>query len=144
MPSRLLVSDMVLSNEQELLNERVDSVTEVKFENTINRQTGVANPRQIERVIRGSKFNIDMIYDVASTQDILDNAEEKEKFKSEILEDMETIKTGFKLLQYDYIGGNGSRGYGKIKISDIEAKVVVGNNTDLIDIVKINEILNLS
>lgn len=33
----------------------------------------------------------------------------------EFLEDMETLGEGMKLMQYDYLGGSGSRGYGKIR-----------------------------
>ena len=72
---------------------------EVKFENSISRATAVANPRQIERVVRGSVFKLDLIYELEEEQ--------------EFLEDMETLAEAMKLLQYDYLGGNGSRGYGK-------------------------------
>ena len=40
--------------------------------------------------------------------------------------DMQLLKEGFQMLQYDYIGGNGSRGYGKGKFYDLEAVVVIG------------------
>ena len=118
--SRLIFSDMVLTNKDELRKEGLQSLTEVKFENSINRATAVANPRQIERAVRGSKFDLNLIYEV-----------EKE---AEILQDMRVIGEGFKLLQYDYLGGNGTRGYGKINFSDIELSVVVGDiESDLID-----------
>ena len=42
--SRLLFSDMVLANEQELREAGLQSMTEVKFENSISRLTAVANP----------------------------------------------------------------------------------------------------
>ena len=41
----------------ESLKER-SGLTEVKFENTINRLTAIANPRQIERVVRGSELEL--------------------------------------------------------------------------------------
>lgn len=110
--SRVLISDMFLTNEEELRMQGMQTFTEVKFENTINRATAVANPRQIERVIRGSVFGLDMIYEV----------EEEEQ----IVEDMQVLAEGFKLLQYDYIGGNGSRGYGKVVFHNLRAEVVVG------------------
>ncbi len=111
--SRVLISDMFMANEKELRELGLQSLTEIKFENTINRATAVANPRQIERAIRGTLFDLDIIYEV-----------EKEE---EILEDMGILAEGFKLLQYDYIGGNGSRGYGKILFKNIRADVVVGD-----------------
>ena len=90
----------------------LQNFTEIKFENSINRVTAVANPRQIERVIRGAEFDLNIIYEV-----------EKEE---ELIEDIEVIAEGIRLLQYDYIGGNGSRGYGKIKFNDIHADTVIG------------------
>ena len=39
---------------------------------------------------------------------------------------METLAEGMWLLQYDYLGGNGSRGYGKIEFRNISAETVVG------------------
>lgn len=109
--SRLIFSDMVLSNADELKAAGV-SKTEVKFENTINRISAVANPRQIERAVRGGKYTLNLIY----------NAEKEE----EILEDMQTLRDGLKLLEYDYLGGHGSRGYGKVTIYDIDAECVAG------------------
>ncbi len=111
--SRLLFSDMSLTNEQELRDAGLQSLTEVKFENTINRATAVANPRQIERVVRGSVFNLDIIYNVENVD--------------EVSEDFKTFSEGIKLLQYDYLGGNGSRGYGKITFNNLKATVVTGS-----------------
>lgn len=110
--SRLIMSDMFLSNEEALRKQGLQSLTEVKFENTISRTTAVANPRQIERAIRGSLFDMDIIYE----------AEEEEQ----IVDDMKILAEGFKLLQYDYLGGNGSRGYGKVVFYELQAETVVG------------------
>ena len=48
--SRLLFSDMVLKNEEELQRCRTSKYDRSKIENSISRATAVANPRQIERV----------------------------------------------------------------------------------------------
>ena len=40
---------------------------------------------------------------------------------------METLALGLKLLQYDYIGGHGSRGYGKVAISIESMNRVTGD-----------------
>ena len=61
--SRILFSDMFLENKEELKQVGVEDPVEIKFENSINRATAVANPRQIERVVRGAQFPIQMIYD---------------------------------------------------------------------------------
>lgn len=128
MGSRLLVSDMLITEQSksELENQGISGFTEVKFENTINRLTAVANPRQIERVIRGTKFALDMIYEVTDV--------------AEMEEDFETLAYGMRLLQYDYIGGHGSRGYGKVCFRNVLAECVVGDVEEE-SVEKINEIL---
>lgn len=110
--SRVLFRDMFIDNMDELKNAGLTGATEVKFENSIQRATAVANPRQIERVVRGAKFPLQLIYEVVEAKDIL--------------EDFQILKDGLRLLEYDYLGGNGSRGYGRIKISDLQVEVVIG------------------
>ena len=111
--SRLLFSDMVLANRDQLQKAGLQSMTEVKFENSISRATAVANPRQIERAVKGYVFELDLIYELEE--------------ESEFIEDMETLALGLKLLQYDYLGGHGSRGYGKVAISIESMDRVTGN-----------------
>lgn len=108
-PSRLQFSDAFIINAEEL---KEIGVTEVKFENTITRATSVANPRQIERVIRGTKFGFVLIYDAVALD--------------EIDEDFSNTATALRLLQMDYLGGHGTRGYGKIKFSDFSVECVAG------------------
>lgn len=111
---RLLFSDMYLNkeNKEELRDMNIIHPVEVKFENSISRTTAVAKPRQIERVIRGTQFDMKLIYEVD------DNCS--------IEEDFRIICDGLKLLKYDYLGGSGSRGYGKVDFQDLYAEVVVG------------------
>jgi len=110
--ARLQVSDMFMKNDEELKRIGIPE-TEVKFENTINRLTAVANPRQIERAVAGAQYGLDLIYSAMNEE--------------QLIEDFETIRDGLTLLTYDYIGGSGSRGYGRIRFSDIEVNCVVGN-----------------
>lgn len=112
--SRLLFRDMILpdSNMKELQEVGLYAATEVKFENTINRLTAVANPRQIERVIRGCKFDVNILYDAIKL--------------AETAEDISMLAEGMRLLEYDYLGGHGSRGYGKVKFSELRLRPVVG------------------
>lgn len=125
--SRLLVSDMLLTEQSiESLRQRNLGFTEVKFENKINRLTAVATPRQIERVVRGSVFGLNLIYTVEQQE--------------EIQEDFETLAEGLKLLHYDYLGGHGTRGYGKVRFHNVMAEPAVGNVGEEI-IRKINLIL---
>lgn len=120
---RLIFRDSILSNAKELEQLGAKNYTEIKFENTIDRFTAVAKPRQIERVIRGSKFNFEIIYDVGN--------------EKEVEEDIQLVKTGFKLLENDYLGGSGSRGYGKVKFENLSIKPVLGDY----DVKELNAIL---
>lgn len=110
--SKILFNDMFLENMDELKYAGLTGATEVKFENSIQRTTAVANPRQIERVVRGAKFPMQLIYEVTN--------------ESEMVHDFEILKDGFQLLEYDYLGGSGSRGYGRVKIMDIHVEPVIG------------------
>jgi CRISPR-associated protein Csm3 len=108
--ARLQFADAFLLNADSL--KQRGGMTEIKFENTINRITSIANPRQIERVVRGAEFAIRMVYDMENPE--------------EIKEDFENIAKALKLVSMDYLGGHGSRGYGKVMFSDIEIEVISG------------------
>lgn len=110
--SRVLFRDMMLSNMKELREYGLNSATEVKFENTISRMTAIANPRQIERAIRGTKFDLSIVYNVQEAD--------------EVIPDLQLLAEGMQLLGFDYLGGHGSRGYGKVKFSDLQLRSVVG------------------
>ncbi len=117
---RVLFSDMFLQNKEELKKQNIYRATEVKFENSINRSTAVANPRQLERVIRGAEFGLNLVYEY--------------KDDETMLQDFEILRDGFKLLQYDYLGGSGSRGYGKVAFRDLHVEVLVGEvNEEIVD-----------
>ena len=118
--ARLIVGDMFMSNEAELRSMGLQTMTEVKFENTINRATAVANPRQIERAIRGSRFELNMIYDITSDE------QSAEDILAEAAEDMKTLADGMRMLQLDYLGGHGTRGYGKVQFDGIHLECVFG------------------
>jgi CRISPR-associated protein Csm3 len=78
--------------------------TEAKWENTINRVEGKAKNgglRQLERVPAGARFNFEIVINVFDVDK--DNMEEK-------------LKHGLSLLKNNYLGGSGSRGYGKVSI----------------------------
>lgn len=111
--ARLLFRDSLLSNAKELLESGAEAFTEVKSENTIDRVKMTAMPRQIERVVRGSEFNFELIYDVRDF--------------SQVEEDLKIILDGLKLLELDYLGGSGSRGYGAIKFDALRAETIFGD-----------------
>lgn len=106
--SRLQFSDCFLLNKEDL-----PQITESKFENTIDRLTCVANPRQIERVVRGAKFGFSLIYNVEDPE--------------QVAEDFDNIKAAINLLENDYLGGGGTRGNGRVKFEGLSACVVTGD-----------------
>jgi len=110
-PARLQFTDAFLLN-GDILKKR-GGMSEVKFENSISRLTAVANPRQIERVVRGAEFGIKMVY----------NLEEP----GEIRSDFANIARGLKLITLDYLGGHGSRGYGRVAFSEFNLVVRDGD-----------------
>lgn len=104
--ARLQFADAFVCNEEELSSI---GLTEIKFENAINRKNCVANPRQIERVVPGVKFAVRIVYDVQGSQ------EDAEK-------DMRLLAKGMKLLQMDYLGGHGTRGSGRVSFQNFHLK----------------------
>jgi len=110
-PARLYVRDAHLTSESREKLEQIDTgyfLSEVKFENTLDRITSAANPRQIERVPRGSEFHFQMVYNLWD-----------QDHRKEIDEDIQSVLIALQLLQDDYIGGHGSRGYGQIVFRDL-------------------------
>ena len=87
-----------------------EKLFEIKPENKIDRKSGKAeHPRFIERVVPGTKFRLEIVI-VYKSDEELKNMEE-------------LLKEGFELLQDSYLGGSGTRGYGKVDVSDIINKL---------------------
>lgn len=110
--SRLQFQDMLLSDKsiEDFKEFEFDlPYTEIKYENTIDRTKGVANPRQLERVPAGSEFDFKVVY----------NVEKIEDFK----EDMKNILLMMDVLEDDYLGGHGTRGYGRVKFKNLSLEL---------------------
>ena len=94
---------LVFVRDCDLVSNEKDFKTEIKYENKINRITGTAeHPRQIERIPAGSKFTLELILNV------YDNDFDEEK-------DFEYLRSAMEFVQDEYLGGSGSRGYGKVE-----------------------------
>ena len=114
-PSKIIVRDAYMQENSEKKLEASEYTdlpyTEVKFENTIQRITGKAeHPRQTERIPAGTKFNVEFIvnvWDTDSEDDLL-----------------RLLKKGIEALENDYLGGNGSRGYGQVRFGELNQEVV--------------------
>ena len=106
--SRLTVRDAMPDKETEDMWESLGSdlhYTEYKAENTLDRLTSAANPRFIERVVEGSKFDFEMVYTAYQYT---------EGYEQQIEADVQNIFTALRLLEASALGKSGSRGYGKI------------------------------
>lgn len=119
-PNRLIVRDVPLWDEkalplqnvngqsaQKLLEVRTDlPYSEVKWEAAIDRVTSAATPRQMERVPAGTVFApMELVYSVYLSGDI--------PLFGHLL-------TALQLVQDDYLGGQGSRGSGKVCFEGLE------------------------
>ncbi|KAF3890574.1 MULTISPECIES: type III-A CRISPR-associated RAMP protein Csm3 [Nostocales] len=108
-PARLIVRDSHLLQESIKKLEKIDTglfMTERKFENGLDRITAAATPRQFERVPKGARFDLEMIYSVE-----VEN-------KNEVKTDLINIALTLAMLEDDALGGHGSRGYGKVKFEN--------------------------
>ena len=106
-PTRIIVRDSFPTEESiNLWNEQEDIVrgAEIKWENTLNRIDSSANPRNLERIPKGSSFNFEIVFSVY---------EEDNENISSLLESMA-------LLEDNYLGGSGTRGYGKVIFDKIK------------------------
>ena len=108
-PSKIIVRDAMLSEDSKKMLLGCDNLdmpyTENKFENVIDRVKGIAqHPRQTERVPAGAEFCAEFIIN------IWDDDNEQEM--------MALFEKGIRLLENDYLGGSGSRGYGQIKFGE--------------------------
>jgi CRISPR-associated protein Csm3 len=102
-PNRLIVRDVPLDRDsaEKLLQARTDQpYTEVKWEAAIDRVTSAATPRQIERVPAGAVFApMELVFSVYLPDDITLFGH---------------LLTALQMVQDDYLGGQGSRGSGKV------------------------------
>lgn len=117
-PSRIIFRDcnMNLDSAKTLeASEYTDMpYSEIKFENVIDRKTGTTKGgglRQIERVPAGTIFDFSMVLNIITQDGNQESANKEEATFKDLL------KRGFKLIEKDYLGGSGSRGYGQIAIS---------------------------
>src|SRR4029079_19439448 len=102
-PARLAVYDspLVIESISAQMRENLDDeLTEVKSENSIDRITSQANPRTLERVPAGARFQVRLVMDVLCDEDA--------PLFLRVLE-------GLRLLEDDALGGGGSRGSGRVR-----------------------------
>ena len=116
--TRILVRDCSITPDSEAVlrtaqEERGLNFAEIKSENIINRKTGTAanqGLRTQERVPAGTEFMMNITLKLFKDDD-----------EDKILN---FVKRWIDLLQKDYLGSSGSRGYGKIKINNLEIREI--------------------
>lgn len=119
-PTALIVRDAEPSEEylKEFQTRRQQGqlVLEQKSENTINRIDSSANPRTIERVPAGATFAFTAIYRVFAIDGDASRARG----------DFDRVLEALALLELDTLGGHGSRGYGRVRFTDLAATDIRG------------------
>jgi len=118
-PTRLIVRDAYPDKKTIKMWENTNSetlYTEYKAENTIDRMTSAANPRFIERVHKGSEFDVEFILQLFS----MDNDKGQSNF--------EKLVKAIRLLEDSTLGGGGSRGSGKVEFKFYEPYFVSVEN----------------
>lgn len=111
---RIAVRDSLLTDASRDMLQEIDTalyLTEWKFENSLDRITSAANPRNLERVPAGAEFQLSLIYTV-------------EADLSQVEEDIRNLFSLLELIEDDCLGGHGSRGYGRVSfgISELIAR----------------------
>lgn len=104
-PTRLIFRDLSLSKEYEEKFKNGEITTEFKTEIVIDRSKGTAKDgglRSIERVPPSVKFSGEVLI---------------RYFEGELEKITEVLTKGIDLLNNDYLGGSGSRGYGAVKVT---------------------------
>lgn len=122
-PTRLVVRDVLLGDASAKKLEdsgRTDlPYTEVKTEVSIDRVTSAANPRQMERVPAGVKFSdAEIVYSIYDGGPCSGDRD---------VERIKAILAAFQLLEDDYLGGQGTRGAGKVKLTNIRVSLRSGD-----------------
>ena len=112
-PTRIIVRDAFLSEKSQkdwkTASDEGKEFTETRKQTSIDRRTGTAlrgSLRELENVPAGTEFELNVSVRIFEGDD--------EKRIKEI------IQEGVSLINKDYLGGSGTRGYGWVEIKDIE------------------------
>lgn len=123
-PGALLVRDSSLFNTDRLLQDGF-AITETKMENAIDRLTSAAHPRTFERVPAGAELAFELVYRV-ETLKVAPRNGGVSLDSDRVVTDIKNLVSAMEILEKDGIGGNVSRGYGRI-----EFKVKTYQNNDI-------------
>ena len=125
-PTRIICRDATLDKDwRDDILRRGLGYTEDKTEVVIDRLAGKAHdgigPRQTERVPAGAKFDAEFVFRLYDTGDggVRDR------------QCLAWFIAGLDLLEQDALGGSGSRGYGRVKFTNLKMKGLDGTETSL-------------
>jgi len=126
-PSSDYVKKLYAEKSQLGLPITLDDFLEEKMENRLDRITNAADPRTILRVKPLVEFE-------GSMKIVLFDTDTEEKRLRELLN---LLVAGLELLEDTYLGGSGSRGYGKIRFSKFKLrfrskKYYLGNTNEIV------------
>jgi len=114
-PTRIIVRDAFLSEksrkEWEAARSEGKDFTETKRETMIDRNTGMAYTKSLrtqERVNPGTEFEMNITLRIFEGDD-----------QDRIVA---LVKEGIDLINKDYLGGSGTRGYGWVEVKDVQVK----------------------
>lgn len=111
--SRILVRDAMWIDTDVNFDKTDLYLAESKTEVNIDRITSKANPRTQERVPRGAQFRFEAVLNIF-------DGDNEAQYDAD-------VRKAIALLEDDYLGGHGSRGYGRIKFVDLKKE---SKNTD--------------
>jgi CRISPR-associated protein Csm3 len=121
-PAMLSVRDAFVDEDfAESQKSKNPLLTETKFENTIDRATAVANPRNLERVPAGTTFKVELQLRLPNLQtEGIDSDKASDYLEYLVLLPL----LGLALLEQDALGGGGSRGSGQVEftITKVDAR----------------------
>jgi len=128
-PTRLIVRDAMLEDMVDVTDEDGNAVkrrwreldtdlpyTEVKVEVALDVVTAASTPRHMERVPPGAVFRVELLFSVYEGNGSLgiDPAQERERLRA--------VLQAMRLLEDDYLGSSGTRGYGKVRFQNLSVR----------------------
>jgi CRISPR-associated protein Csm3 len=124
-PARLSLRDAMLGPQLQVMEDgqvvrrrwtEVDTdlpYSEVKTEVALDVVTAASNPRQMERVPPGAIFESELLFTVYGSDNATIDPEMEKKRLREVFAAM-------RMLEDDYLGSSGTRGYGKVKFQKVQ------------------------
>lgn len=102
--------------------------TEIKHEAAIDRATAELQVRSLERVVPGARFALRVIYTATEG--------------AEAGTDLQNLAGAMELLTMDSLGGNGSRGSGRVAFRNMQVGIGYGDAFDDQDLAFLNEVFH--